>query len=107
MKYLLTFFVLIFALSCSPRLHYLGDIHPATTHVDTYYSQGDIDVDYRVIGQLTGSSEEELYFGGLDGIKDAMIEEAKSRGANGILFLFSDSYGESHTVKADLLLYRK
>ena len=107
MKYLTTIFVLTLFISCSPRLHYLGDVHPATTEVDTYYSPDDIDIDFKVIGHLTGSNEDELFFGDLDGIKNAMIEEAMKRGANGILFLFADSYGENHSVKADLLLYRK
>jgi len=106
MKYLSAIFVLTLYISCSPRLHYLGDVYPTTTEVDTYYSPDDIEVDFKVIGQLTGSNEE-VYFGDLDGIKNAMIEEAMTRGANGILFLFADSYGERHSVKADLLLYRK
>ncbi len=106
MKYLSAIFALTLFISCSPRLHYLGDVHPATTEIDTYYSPDDIEVDYRVIGQLTGSNED-VFFGDLDRIKNAMIEEAKARGANGILFLFADSYGDNHNVKADLLLYRK
>jgi hypothetical protein len=34
-----------------------------------------------------------------------MIAEAKKRGADAVLFLFADSYGNKHNVKADLIHY--
>ncbi len=99
--------ILLFTLftSCAPQLHFLGDDYPPTTHVDTYYSVDDISERFKVIGQLTGTNDQSGVFKSLDGIKKSMLEEAKKRGAHGILFLFSDSHGYQHVVKADLIRY--
>ncbi len=106
MRYL--FILLLFSVfySCSPQLHYLGDAYPPTTYVDTYYSEDDISEQYKVIGQLTGTNETNS-INNLDDVKNAMIVEAKKRGANGILFLFADSLGNNHNVKAVLIKYLK
>lgn len=105
MRFLLLATLILSAVACSPNIHYLGDVFAPTTEVDVFYDEGDIKNDYRVIGQLSGDNQG-FSGNGLDEIKAAMIEEAKKRGANGILFLFSDSFDDSHVVKAKLLRYR-
>lgn len=106
MKNLCLLFVISFVVSCAPRLYYLGDEYPSTSKVDTYFSPEDIEVEFKVIGQLTGRNVE-LGSQDLNVIKEAMVEEAKKRGANGILFLYADSFDNEHNVKADLLLYER
>ncbi|MDF1695849.1 MAG: hypothetical protein P1U56_08465 [Saprospiraceae bacterium] len=103
MKYLSLLVALILVTSCAPRMYYLGDDYPPTSSVDVYYDDGDISKEYRVIGQLTGNNESGL--SSLDDIKESMIAEAKKRGADGILFLFADSFDDNHSVKASLLIY--
>ena len=106
MRYLSIILLVTLFYSCSPQLHFLGDSYPPTTEVDTYYSIDDVNDRYRVIGQLTGNNGSTAGFNSLDEIKNAMIEEAKKRGAHGIIFLFADSQGDYHNVKADLIRYR-
>lgn len=103
MKHLSLLLALCIVSSCAPRMYYLGDNYPPTTSVDVYYDDGDIEKEYRVIGQLTGNNETAI--SNLDDIKEAMIKEAKKRGAEGILFLFADSFENNHSVKASLLVY--
>lgn len=89
--------------SCSPTLNYLGDNYPPTDNVDVYYDEGDIKREFRVIGQLSGDNVNTVV--DLDDVKDGMIEEAKMRGANGIWFLYSDSFDNDHVIKSKLILY--
>ena len=96
--------VFIFALSsCSPLIHYVGDTYPATPTVDVYYSVRDVKREYKIMGRMT----KELVQG--DAEKREMIQEAKRRGAEGIIFydLEMDA-GKSSVVsiKAELIRYR-
>lgn len=106
MKNLAILLVATLLISCSPNINYLGETYPETTHVDTYYDEGDIKKEFKVIGQLTGDNINSAGLG-LDKIKDEMIIEAKLRGADGIWFLFSDSFDNDHVVKAKLLKYQE
>lgn len=105
MRLLLLSLLLSTVIACSPNLNYLGDIYEPTQEVDVYYDQGDIDKEYKVIGQLSGDNQG-MELNDLEDIKKAMVQEAKMRGANGILFLFTDSIENSHIVKAKLIRYR-
>lgn len=91
--------------ACAPQLNFLGDTYPPTNQVDTYYAEADILRKYRVMGQLSGSNQGVAGVVSLQEIQQSMIEEAKKRGAHGILFLFTDSFGQEHIVKADLIRY--
>ena len=85
-------------------MNYLGDSYAPTAEIDVYYDEGDIKQDFRVIGQLSGDNINNP-INDLEQVKNKMIEEGKLRGANGILFLFSDSYDNEHIIKAKLLRY--
>lgn len=105
MKFLAILSITFLVTACSPRTHYLGDLYPPTDHVDVYYDEHDIEKDFKVIGQLSGDNDGLEYIS-LDKIKEGMIVEAKERGADGIWFLFSDSFDSNHVVKAKLVKYR-
>lgn len=104
MKNLAILSTLFLMCACSPTLNYLGDTFPPTDYVDVYYDEGDIKNEYRVIGQLTGDNINNSLID-LEEVKKGMLEEAKMRGANGILFLFSDSFDNEHIIKSKLLRY--
>ena len=96
--------LLIFTLvSCAPLIHYVGDSYPPTSKVDVYYSVKDIQRDYTIMGRMT----RELIMG--DHEKKEMIEEAKRKGAEGIIFydLEMDA-GKSSivSIKAELIRYK-
>ena len=101
---LLAFTVLFVA--CSPNINYLGDTYaPTLGQIDVFYDQGDIEREYKVIGQLQGDNSDNVFIT-LDEIQAKMIEESKRRGAEGILFLMSDTYNNDHIVRAKLIRYK-
>ena len=101
---LLAFTVLFVA--CSPNINYLGDTYaPTLGQIDVYYDQGDIERPYKVIGQMQGDNSDNQLIS-LDEIRAKMIEEAKRRGAEGILFLMSDTFNNAHIIRAKLIRYK-
>ena len=97
--------LLIFTLvSCAPLIPYVGDRYPPTSTVDVYYSVKDIKRDYTIMGRMT----RELILG--DHEKKEMIEAAKRKGAEGIIFydLETDAAGKSSivSIKAELIRYK-
>lgn len=105
MRYISIILLAILFYACSPQLNFLGDDYPPTTHVDTYYSPNDVSQEFKVMGQLSGTNSNSSGLNSLDDIKNSMIKEARKRGAHGIIFLFADSQGSYHDVKADLIRY--
>ena len=96
------FFVLV---SCGPRVYYLGDSYAPSSSVEIYYNAAQVKRDYITIGHMT----KELYKAERD--KTLMVEEAKKRGADAIIFsdLSLDRDKKEHdlvTVKAELIKFR-
>lgn len=99
--------IIISMVSCSPRMNYLGDVYPPTTDVDVFYDEGDIEKDFKVIGQLNADNSNNSFLD-LDDVKNKMIEEAKVRGADGIWFLGSESIPDNtHLIYAKLIRYKE
>ena len=72
--------MMLFITACGSDVDYLGDSYPPTSHVDVYFSEGDVIEDYLVIGHATieGDEAEEL--------QEKLIEKARESGADGIVF---------------------
>ena len=72
--------MMLFITACGSDVDYLGDSYPPTSHVDVYFSEGDIIEDYLVMGHATieGDEAEEL--------QEKLIEKARESGADGIVF---------------------
>ena len=72
--------MMLFITACGSDVDYLGDFYPPTSHVDVYFSEGDIIEDYLVMGHATieGDEAEEL--------QEKLIEKARESGADGIVF---------------------
>jgi len=107
-----SFFILLLFLvaSCSPKINYLGDTAPPTTQVDTYFDMGDVNKDYKVLGLLSANNADNSFLS-LEDLKEKLIEEAKKRGADAILFLnlvsnSNDGLNDTHFIEAKLLKYR-
>ncbi len=105
MKIFTFLFLAIIMMSCSPRMHYLGDVYSPSNNVDVYYDELDIKKDFRVMGQLSSDNQDNPTIG-LEKIKEAMIKEAGEKGADGILFLFHEAYANNKTVQSKLLKYK-
>ena len=74
--------MILFVSACGSDVDvdYLGDSYPPTSHVDVYFSEDDITEGYLVMGHATvdGGDAEEL--------QEKLIEKARERGADGIIF---------------------
>ena len=95
MNRLLLFGLFLTMLGCA-EVRYVGQTHPATTEVEIFFDEKNIEREYTTIGQAIGT-------GGLgantEKIQKKLIEEAKKRGADAILITSvgkdSISLGES------------
>lgn len=104
MKYLY-FALLLSIFSCTdPNINYLGNDYQSTDQVDVYYSPFDIDLYFSVMGQMSANNENDESLS-LKDIEESMICEAKDRGADAILFLDFETFGDLHYVEADLIIY--
>lgn len=72
---------LMFLFSCVTTVHYIGDNFPPTNTVDIYFSSHDVKKDYQVIGKVSDSGNN------LQKVQNQILQEAKKRGANGIIYL--------------------
>ncbi len=100
---------LVFALSsCSPKTYFLGDSYPATSAIDVFYDEKDVGKDYNTIGHITHAH---CALAHVDKIKNAMIENAKEQGGNGIIFTNTTSvYEESESslsITAKVIRYKE
>jgi len=86
-------------------MHYLGDVSAPTQNVDVYYDEMDIKRDYRVMGQLSSDNENNPTID-LERLRNEMIKTAGEKGADGILFLFHDSFADNKVVQSKLLKYK-
>ncbi len=104
MRYIYFTLLIAFASCTTPNIDYLGNDYDSTEEVDVYFSPGDIDEFFTVMGQMNANNENEESLS-LDDMEDAMICEAKEKGADAILFLDFETFDGFHYVKADLLIY--
>lgn len=92
-------------LSCSPLIYYFGDDYPASSSVEIYYNASEVKKPYTTIGHMT----KEVYSHGTESDKKYMIELAKKKGADGIIFsdlnLDKEKSGNQVSVKAALIRY--
>lgn len=108
MRILFALFISCVFASCSPRITYLGDSYSANPRpVDVFYDELDIRGKFRVMGLITANSSRSINKS-MNHIRDAMIEDARERGADGILFVdfYSLDFEDINTViNAKLLRY--
>lgn len=82
------FTLALLLMSCA-RVHYIGDSYPATSSVESFYSQKDIPFKYKTIGQAVISGEN------TSKLSDKLIKKAKEKGADAVLILGFDMNGDS------------
>lgn len=83
MKKLLFLAPLIFAVACT-NIKYIGDSYPPTISVDVYFSENDVERDYKVMGHLNASAAE---FVSVDKMVEDIKKKAMEKGADGIIIL--------------------
>jgi len=81
---LILMFFFFLCSSCGPMVQYLGDSYPSTTNLDVYYDEKDVEKEYKTIGKMTHGN---MFDYEVDTIKEKMIQKAKAKGADGIVFM--------------------
>lgn len=107
MRYL-TLVILLSFVACSPKFNYLGDSYDENKgKVDVYYDIGDIERDFKVMGILTADNQMSLNKS-TDNVKNLMIDKARVKGADAILFINIYSTGDSDNtlVESKLIKYK-
>ena len=80
-KQFLLFFLFAFLIqSCSPIVDYLGKSYAPTLNVDLAFNRNDIKFPYEEMGMMQGKG------GKYSDIQNKMLEEARKRGADAIVF---------------------
>ncbi|OEK04042.1 hypothetical protein [Roseivirga misakiensis] len=86
----LSLVLLVIISACSPKINFIGNQHAPTQSVDLFFDAKDIEKEYKVMGFMQNEGRE--FANNPEKIKAALIEEAKRRGADAILF--GDGYSE-------------
>ena len=92
MRRLLLFVVLIFITFACTKLDYIGEEYPPTAHVDQYFSEADIEVDYKIMGRIIATAGDMVSSGKM---QSKIIEKAMEKGADGVLILGLERYSVS------------
>ena len=69
--------------SCTPTIYFLGDTHQRTARIDLFYDEKDVKEEYQTIGMMT---HDKFINYDVEIIKKSMIEKAKEKGGDGIIF---------------------
>ena len=84
MKKLILFSALLVLFSaCGPTIHYLGDSYASKDQLEIFYDINDVTNNYVVIGQM---AHDKFIDYDLETIKKEMVNKAKSKGADAIVF---------------------
>lgn len=81
-KYTVSFLVvLVLFISACARVEYVGRSYNPTFQVDLYFSKDDIKKDYEVMGRAISHGTDL----DMEKLQEALIKEARQRGADGII----------------------
>lgn len=86
----LSLILLLVAGACSPKINYIGHQFAPTSSVELFFDAKDIEKEYKVMGIMQNEGRE--WANDPEKIKAALMEEARKRGADALLF--SDGYEE-------------
>lgn len=81
-------FVVIF-LGCA-KVNYIGLSYPPTTHVDLYFSEYDVQADYRVIGRIVATARVTSCLFGDEEFQEKIMKKAREKGADAVIVLGFD-----------------
>lgn len=81
-KYTVSFLVvLVLFISACAKVEYVGRTYYPTFQVDVYFSKDDVNRDYEVMGRAISHGPDLS----METLKEALIEEARKRGADGVI----------------------
>jgi uncharacterized protein YbjQ (UPF0145 family) len=83
MRSILFLFLALVAAACV-SVDYVGKSYPATSHVEIYFSESDIQRPYELMGELIAETDDMVFTNG-EKMQNKLVEEAKKKGADGII----------------------
>ena len=107
--FLFAIVALIFFSGCGSAIRYIGKSYSPTGNVDIYYSPHDVKKEYEVIGKVSNAG------GNLQKVQNGILEEAKKRGADGIIYanmqittdvVNGNSSSSGRLLNADFIKYK-
>ena len=77
----LSLFLVLFVAGCA-KIDYIGESYQPTTHVDLYFSEEDIRVDYQVMGHVIAQAGTGI---SIERLQTKLEAKAREKGADGIV----------------------
>jgi hypothetical protein len=65
----------------------MGESYPPTRHVDLYFSEKDIQKEYKVIGRMEATADADEIIYSSDKFTEAILKKAQEKGADGVVIL--------------------
>ena len=90
MKTFLPTLALAIMLSACASIDYIGVAHEPTRDVDVFFSEQDVERDYKVIGHLIATANVDESFYSNDKFMKNIIKKAQEKGADGVVILGFD-----------------
>ncbi len=89
------FLLLLLGIGCT-NIKYIGDSYTPTTHVDLYFSENDIEYDYKVMGHADATAPEYV---DVEDMMDKIKKKAMEKGADAVVVLGLDENVVSESTK--------
>ena len=98
MKAAIVSIMLLMSLAACTKIDYIGESYPPTNNVDLYFSEADLRMEYKVMGQVIASASDYVSAGKM---QNKIMEEARKKGADAVVILGMERYhaGESQTYQ--------
>ncbi|KAA3632275.1 MAG: hypothetical protein DWP97_11330 [Calditrichaeota bacterium] len=87
-KLLLPLFLLLCFIGCT-KIDYLGEEYAPTSHVDVYYDEADITVEYKVMGEVIATAGDIV---SAEKMQKDIKKKAMEKGADAVIILGFERY---------------
>ncbi len=71
-------------LGCA-TINYIGESYPSTQDVDLYFSEEDIEQEYKVVGRVVATANSDELFYSSEKFTQAVLKKARENGADGVV----------------------
>jgi hypothetical protein len=66
-------------------INYMGDSYPPTQHVDLFFSENDIQKEYKIIGRMEATADADEIIYSSEKFTETILKKAREKGADGIV----------------------
>ena len=89
MKSVMFIVVVVLLLVACTKLDYIGEEYAPTDHVDLFFTETDIELDYKVMGRILATAGD---FVDSEKMQKKIMQKAREKGADAVLILGLDRY---------------